>query len=97
VIYVLLVRLGILSTDTVRKNRRYLYAALFIITAVITPDGGPIADFALFIPIALMMEVAVRIAGRYEKERVFTSRKCKFCGAETGDEVFCPKCGRSQI
>jgi sec-independent protein translocase protein TatC len=97
VIYVLLVRLGILSTDTVRKNRRYLYAALFIITAVITPDGGPIADFALFIPIALMMEVAVRIAGRYEKERVFTPRKCKFCGAEIGDEVFCPKCGRSQI
>jgi sec-independent protein translocase protein TatC len=98
VIYVLLVKLGILSTDIVKKNRRYLYAALFIITAVITPDGGPIADFALFIPIALMMEVAVRIAGRYEKERAFApGRRCRFCGAEMGEGIFCPECGRSQI
>jgi len=97
VVYVLLVKLGIVGTDIVRKNRRYFYAALFIITAVITPDGGPIADFALFLPIALMMEVAVRIAGRYERERVPARRRCRFCGAEIENEVFCPRCGKSQI
>lgn len=98
VIYVLLVKLGILSTDVVKKNRRYLYAALFIITAIITPDGGPIADLALFIPIALMMEIAVRIAGRYERERLPAPvRRCRFCGAEIGDRIFCPNCGRSQF
>ncbi len=104
VIYVLLVRFGVLSTSTVEKNRLYFYVALFVITAAITPDGGPLADLALFLPMLLMMEVAMRIARRYEKERSGggkearkIERRCKYCGAiiEEG-EVFCPFCGRSQ-
>lgn len=107
-IFVLLVRLGITDTSIITKNRRYFYAALYIITAIITPDGGPLADLALFIPIAIMMEITIHIAKKYEKNKIVNTteestksvrvRKCKFCGYSLkDDEIFCPKCGRSQI
>jgi sec-independent protein translocase protein TatC len=106
VFFVLLVRFGILKTSYVTTRRRYIYAAMYVITAVITPDGGPLADVALFIPMVLLLELAVLFGKRYEKkgERyrpepakpVFT--KCRFCGelliARSG---FCPACGKAQV
>ncbi len=93
---VLLVKVGILKTRTLTKNRKYVYAGTFILTAIITPDGGPLADMALFLPIIILFEIAILIAKRYEKEEELP--KCKFCGAEMDeDEIFCPKCGRSQV
>ena len=105
VIFVLLVRLGFIDTSIITKNRGIFYVALFILTAIITPDGGPIADFALFIPMVLLMEGAVIIAKKYEKSpdrlrrNIFAKtslRKCPYCGCEfTGNRVFCPCCGRA--
>jgi len=106
VFFVLLVRFGILKTSYVTTRRRYIYAAMYIITAVITPDGGPLADVALFVPMVLLLELAVLFGKRYEKKGdiyrpepakpVFT--KCKFCGelliARSG---FCPACAKSQV
>jgi len=90
------VKVGILKTRTLTKNRKYVYAGTFILTAIITPDGGPLADMALFLPIIILFEIAILIAKRYEKEEELP--KCKFCGAEMDeDEIFCPKCGRSQV
>jgi hypothetical protein len=47
-----------------------------------------------------MMEIALLIAKRIERKRLggeYSIPRCKFCGGEIrGDEVFCPKCGRSQ-
>ncbi len=72
-------------------RRKYIYAALYIITAVITPDGGPIADIALFVPMAILLEVAVYFGKRIERKqgpmglkreaRKLVYLKCKFCGA----------------
>ncbi len=105
VIFVLLVRLGFIDTSIITKNRGIFYVALFILTAIITPDGGPIADFVLFIPMVLLMEGAVIVAKKYEKraDRVrrnifakYSLKKCPYCGCEfTGDRVFCPCCGRA--
>lgn len=97
VFLVLLVKVGLIKTKTLTRNRRYVYAVTFILTAIITPDGGPLADLALFLPIILLFEVAILIAKRYEKEEE-PKYQCKFCGAKMDeDEVFCPKCGRSQV
>jgi len=105
--FVLLVRFGILKTSFVTTRRRYIYAALYIVCAVVTPDGGPLADIALFVPMALLLEVAVFFGKRYEKEprtsawfpeekQVYT--KCRFCGGLlTKNDVFCPSCGRSRV
>src|SRR3990170_1594510 len=103
VFFVLLVKYGIIGTEIFRKNRKYVYLAWFIVTAMITPDGG-LANLVLFVPTMLLMEIGVLIARRYEKEgktrriSLFVEQlKCKFCGANISpDTVFCRKCGKSQ-
>jgi sec-independent protein translocase protein TatC len=105
VFFVLLVKFGILKTSMVTSRRRYIYAALYVITAVVTPDGGPLADIALFIPMVVLLEVAVLFGRRYEKNgRVYRAPaakpvylKCRFCGGiMTTPSSFCPSCGKSQ-
>jgi len=108
VFFVLLVKFGIIKTSYVTSRRKYVYAALYIITAVITPDGGPIADIALFVPMAILLELAVYFGKRIEskqgpmrleverKKRVYL--KCKFCGSLlVPKSIFCQECGKSQI
>ena len=112
VFFVLLVRFGIIKTTFVTTRRKYVYAALYIITAIITPDGGPIADIALFIPMAFLLELAVYFGKRYERGHPVVERpptvseiptkpvysKCRFCGGLlTSADVFCPACGKSRI
>lgn len=107
VFFVLLVRFGIIKTSYVTTRRRYIYAALYIVTAVITPDGGPIADLALFIPMAILLELAVFFGKRYEKSGRVEYRpsgekvsytKCKFCGELLSTRAsFCPACGKAQV
>jgi sec-independent protein translocase protein TatC len=106
VFFVLLVRFGVIKTSYVTTRRRYVYAALYIVTAIVTPDGGPIADIALFVPMALLLELAVFFGKRYEKSgQIETKRfeekpsftKCKYCGGLfTSTDVFCKDCGRSR-
>jgi sec-independent protein translocase protein TatC len=107
VFFVVLVKFGIIRTSFVTSRRRYIYAALYIICAVITPDGGPIADIALFVPMAVLLEIAVFFGKRVEKSRggelmgpqaqkpVYL--KCKFCGGLISATSFCPDCGKSQV
>jgi sec-independent protein translocase protein TatC len=107
VFFVLLVKFGILKTSYITSRRRYIYAGLYIVCAIVTPDGGPLADIALFAPMVVLLELAVLASKRYEKgaTRVFrpattekpTYIKCIFCGAlmKTAGG-FCPSCGRSQ-
>ena len=107
VFFVLLVKFGILKTSYITTRRRYIYAALYVITAVITPDGGPLGDIALFVPMIVLLELAVLFGKRYEKNRPEEFRplrakpaftKCRFCGALlTSSSSFCPSCSKSQI
>lgn len=109
VIFVLLVRFNIVGTEILTKNRKYVYAGTFILTALITPDGGPIADAALFLPVVILLEVGILVAKRYEKRRgekepaivrVLSGGviKCRYCGAEVQSaRTFCPKCDRALV
>jgi len=107
VFFVLLVKFGIIKTSYVTTRRRYIYAVLYIVTAVVTPDGGPVADLALFIPMAILLELAVFVGKRYERSGKVVYRpseekqsyvKCKFCGALLSDaKGFCPECQKAQV
>jgi sec-independent protein translocase protein TatC len=107
VFFVLLVRFGIIKTSMVTTRRRYIYAVMYIVCAVVTPDGGPLGDIALFVPMVVLLELAVLFAKRYEKTRPETFSpepekptytKCRFCGAlQTSPLSFCPSCGKSQV
>jgi sec-independent protein translocase protein TatC len=104
VFIVLLAKYGIIGTGRLRKYRKYWYLIWFIITAIITPDGGPIADLILFIPTVILLEAGILIASRYEKKseirrpRLFNEKEtCKFCRKDIPpDTAFCPYCGKSQ-
>jgi sec-independent protein translocase protein TatC len=105
IIFLILVKFGVVKTSIVSKNRVYFYFAVFVITAIITPDGGPLADLALFLPMVALWEAALLIAKRYEKqpqsegvtEKPTETDICKYCGQTLElSEAFCPRCGRSQ-
>ncbi len=105
VFLVLLVKFGITGTRLLTRDRKYVWVGVFILTAVITPDGGPLADAALFIPIILLLEGSILVAKRYEKRRPVQERpaeldalKCRFCGGPIDESgVFCGRCGRSRL
>jgi len=104
VYFVLLVKYSIISTSIVTKNRLYLYAALYVVTAILTPDGGPLGDMMLFLPMVILIELGVIVAKRYEKNRtgparfrIFESQTCKFCKKDISiNTIFCDNCGKSQ-
>jgi sec-independent protein translocase protein TatC len=53
---------GVLSTDTMRKHRRYVILGLAIFAAVITPSPDPISMLALLIPLTLFYEGAIIVS-----------------------------------
>jgi sec-independent protein translocase protein TatC len=104
VFFVLLVRFGVLQTSMISSNRKFVYAAMYIITAFVTPDGGPLPDLMLFIPMVALTETAIFFGRRYEKSGPITNKparegsRCKFCVAEIElGKAFCDACGRAQL
>ena len=105
VFLVLLVKFGIAGTDILRRNRKYLYVGLLILTFLITPDGSLFSNVALFVPIIVLLESSVLVARRYEKHRPPGRRgaasqtlRCAFCdGPIDAGGVFCGRCGKSKV
>ncbi len=103
-IFVLLVKLHVMGTSALRKNRKYVWAITLIATAAASPDGGPLADIALFVPMIILIEGAMWFAKRYEKDDVAGVRfatgetKCSYCGGQmdTGG-IFCGLCGKARV
>lgn len=101
--FVILVKYGIIGTAILRKNRKYVYLALFILAMIITPGSSPQSNLILFLPLLLLVEIGIFFGHRYEKkEKVRHVRwfwqepKCKFCRARLSNDPFCPECGRAQ-
>jgi sec-independent protein translocase protein TatC len=105
VFFVLLVKLHVLGTKMLTKNRKYVWAVTLILTAIASPDGGPLADIALFVPIIILLEGSIWYAKRYEKDSdkeepktVTTLTTCTFCGGDMdAGGVFCGRCGKSRL
>jgi sec-independent protein translocase protein TatC len=103
-VFVLLVKLHIVGTAVLRKNRKYVWAFTLIATAIASPDGGPLADAALFVPMIILIEGAMWFAKRYEKDKIAGARlitdetKCAYCGGEMDPGgMFCGLCGKARV
>ena len=59
-----LIDFGVVQAAAFRKNRLVIWAVTYIATAIITPDGGPLLDVILFLPIVTLLEIAVFLGGR---------------------------------
>ena len=56
------------TTDTLRRIRRYVIVIVAVFVAVATPSGDPISMLALTIPMCLLYEVSI-IIGRVRDRR----------------------------
>ncbi|MCP3988790.1 MAG: twin-arginine translocase subunit TatC [Actinomycetia bacterium] len=69
-ILIFLQLVGIVSTATLRKNRRIAVVAVVILAAIVTPTGDPFTLGVLAIPMYLFYELAVIVGGRMTKHRL---------------------------
>ena len=101
-----LIRLRVLSADFFSKNRLIIWFVIWVVTGLfLTPDGGPLLDIIVFVPIVAMVEIAVALGRRSVRDlpprsQGETKREgglvCPHCGAHLGTPMlFCEKCGRS--
>lgn len=107
-VFVVLVKLHFVGTSVLRKNRKYVWAFTLVATALASPDGGPLADIALFIPMIILIEGAIWFAKRYEKDDLPATRSflrvksepptCAYCGGQMDPGgIFCGLCGKARI
>jgi sec-independent protein translocase protein TatC len=73
VLLTLLVRAGLTSSETLRKNRRYAIVIAFVAAAVLTPPD-PLSQIGLAVPIILLYEISIWCGrlierGREKRER----------------------------
>jgi sec-independent protein translocase protein TatC len=60
VIIYALISLHVLSADFFSKNRLMIWFVVWIIAGLfLTPDGGPLLDMVLFLPLIMLLELAV--------------------------------------
>jgi len=101
-----LIRLRVMSADFFSKNRLIIWFIIWVVTGLfLTPDGGPLLDVIVFVPIVAMVEIAVALGRRSvkglpPKDQGQTGREggivCPHCGAHLATPMlFCEKCGRS--
>ncbi len=68
-----LVRLQVLSADTLRRKRRIGYFALFVFAEIITPVTDPIvAPLMVMLPLVGLYEISILVARRIEAKRITT-------------------------
>ncbi len=99
------IKLGFVEAAFFSKNRVVIWFVVFVITALfITPDGGPLLDLILFVPIILLLELAVFFARRGSK--LPSNRdggraemlRCAYCSTPMGaGAIFCKNCGKSTV
>jgi sec-independent protein translocase protein TatC len=66
--FILLVKAGVLSTQHITRNRKYIYPGIIIFISFIDPDPTLITELFIGIPIIILMEISVLIARRFEKQ-----------------------------
>lgn len=66
VFIILAIRFGVINTETLITYKRYLYVAIFTITAILTPDPTPVSMLLLSIPFVVLYEISIVIGKRVE-------------------------------
>ena len=99
-----LIRLRVVKADFFSKNRVIIWFATWVVTGLfLTPDGGPLLDLVIFVPIIAMIEIAVALGRRSvrvnepeSKPELKRGVTCPSCGHVMGvPTLFCERCGRS--
>ena len=76
VLLILLVQVGIVSTEGLRSKRRYAIVVAFIIAAVLTPPDV-VSQLALAVPLLIFYEISIVIGGWIERRREAADKKAE--------------------
>lgn len=68
-VIVLLVYMGIMTVDFLRKYRRHAIIVIFIIAAVVTPTPDPVTQTMFAAPLYLLYELSIFVGARVQKRR----------------------------
>jgi sec-independent protein translocase protein TatC len=71
---------GAVTTDTLRRVRRYVVVVVAIFVAVATPSGDPISMLALTLPMCILYEVSILI-GRIRDRRLRKAEQAEAAAA----------------
>ncbi len=74
VLLILLVRVGIATSDGLRSKRRYAIVICFVIAAVLAPPDV-ISQIALAVPLLLFYEISILVGSWIEKKRAEEEKK----------------------
>lgn len=86
-----IIRLRVMSADFFSKNRLAIWFVIWVVTGLfLTPDGGPLLDLVIFVPIVAMVEIAVFLGRRSVKDTVPDPKKPSF-------KIVCPSCGKGYM
>ncbi len=69
VVLLTLVRIGILDYTQLKRFRSYAVVLNLVISAFVTPSGDPFTMLILAIPLHVLYEISVFIAGRWERKQ----------------------------
>jgi sec-independent protein translocase protein TatC len=67
VVLLTLVRMGVISHETLVKSRAYLFIANLVICAFITPDA--VSTIFMVLPVQALIEVCIMISRHWERQK----------------------------
>ncbi len=65
----MLVKADLIEIRTLKENRKQLFVALIIITAVLTPDPTPFSMILMSVPFYLLYEITIQVLSRTHKRK----------------------------
>ena len=68
-VIVLLVWLGVLTTEFLRKYRRHAIVLIFVIAAIVTPTPDPVTQTIFAAPLYALFEISILVSSRVEKRK----------------------------
>jgi sec-independent protein translocase protein TatC len=69
IILIVLAMVGVISADSLKKNRRIVLVGFFIAAAIITPTPDPVGQLLMAIPMWLLYELSIFIIQIIDKKR----------------------------
>jgi sec-independent protein translocase protein TatC len=84
IVLVLLSKVGIVSAERLRRNRRYVFLGIFVFAVVVTPGGDPYSPTVMGAIMYLLYELTIRLVARGDKARDDVKAEGPALGAADG-------------
>jgi sec-independent protein translocase protein TatC len=71
ILLVFVVRIGLISVETLKEYRRYIYVLMFVLAAFFTPPDV-VSQLIVAFPLVIFFELGIRVAGFFERKQSVT-------------------------